>query len=186
MSNYQLPLHNENTAPLQAHPTLVESRKNYGFIPNLHAIMAESPALLRAYAMISDIFEETSFSDTEKQLILLSVSHENDCDYCMAAHSAVAHIKNVPADIIAALRSGQPLVDTKLESLRQLVNSVINNRGHAKVYEVNAFLNAGYSTGQLLDVLVGVGMKTLSNYTNHIADTPLDTQFQSQTWKKAS
>ncbi|GMR18190.1 MAG: carboxymuconolactone decarboxylase family protein [Gammaproteobacteria bacterium] len=184
MNDYQL--YDENTAPAEAQQTLVQVKGSYGFIPNLYAIMAESPSLVKAYATISQIFEETSFSDTEKQLILLAISHENTCDYCMAAHSTVAQIKKVPLEIIEALRDGRPLPDKKLEALRQFVRTVVVNRGHATEVEVKAFLDAGYTRAQLLDVLVGVGMKTLSNYTNHIADTPLDTAFQPQAWKKAS
>ncbi len=184
MSDYQL--YDENTAPQQSRQTLQQVKGKYGFVPNLMAIMAESPSLLKAYATISQIFEETSFSDTEKQLVLLAVSHENACDYCMAAHSTVAQMKKVPATIIEALRDGHPLPDKKLEALRQFVRTVVINRGHAKETEVKAFLDAGYTRAQIFDVLVGVGMKTLSNYTNHIADTPLDMAFQPQAWKKAS
>ena len=184
MSNYTL--YDETTAPEGAGETLLAVKGNYGFIPNLHAIMAESPALVKAYALISQIFEETSFTDTEKQLVLLTVIHENTCDYCMAAHSTVAQMKKVPAAIIEALRDGRPLPDKKLEALRQFVRAVVKNRGHMTEAEVEAFLDAGYSRAQLFEVLVGVGMKTMSNYTNHIADTPLDAAFQPQEWAKAS
>jgi alkylhydroperoxidase family enzyme len=78
------------------------------------------------------------------------------------------------------------LRDKKLEALRQFVQTVVKNRGHANEAEINAFLDAGYSRVQILDVLVGVGMKTLSNYTNHITEIPLDTVFQAQAWRKAS
>lgn len=184
MNDYQL--YDENTVPDGAQQTLAKVKGGYGFIPNLHAIMAESPSLLKAYVMISQIFEETAFSDTEKQLILLAVSYENTCDYCVAAHSTVAKMKKVPSEIIDALRDGRTLPDEKLEVLRQFVRTVVVNRGHATEMEIKAFLDVGYSRAQVFDVLVGVGMKTLSNYTNHIADTPLDTAFQPQAWKKAS
>lgn len=184
MKDYHL--HDENTAPAAAQPTLTQVKNSYGFIPNLHAVMAESPSLLKAYATISRIFEETSFSHTEKQLILLEISQENGCDYCVAAHSTVAEMKKVPAEIIEALRDGRPLSDEKFEALRQFVRTMVVNRGHATEAEIEAFLAAGYTRAQLFDVLVGVGMKTLSNYTNHIADTPLDAAFRPQVWKKAS
>jgi uncharacterized peroxidase-related enzyme len=185
MSNYDLQLHDENTAPAEAQTTLIQVREKYGFIPNLHAIMAESPALLRAYAAVSQIFEETSFSDTEKQLILLTISYENGCNYCMAAHSSVANMKKVPDEIVDALRTSTPLLNGRLEILRQFVISVIQDRGHVSETKVNTFLNAGYTRAHMLDVIVGVGMKTMSNYINHIADTPLDVAFQPQEWKKA-
>ena len=182
MNNYKL--YTETTAPEGARQTLQEVKSNYGFIPNLMATMAESPALLKAYAMISQIFEETSFSNTEKQLVLLAASHENACYYCMAAHSTVALMHKVPASIIEALRDDRPLADAKLEALRQFVRTMVRRRGHATDEEVQTFLDAGYTRAHIFDVLVGIGMKTLSNYTNHIADTPLDVAFQPQEWQK--
>ena len=182
MNNYKL--YTETIAPEGARQTLKEVKNNYGFIPNLMATMAESPALLKAYTMISQIFEETSFSNTEKQLVLLAASHENLCYYCMAAHSTVALMHKVPASIIEALRENRPLADAKLEALRLFVRTMVRRRGHATDEEVQTFLNAGYTRAHIFDVLVGIGMKTLSNYTNHIADTPLDVAFQPQEWQK--
>ncbi len=184
MSNYLL--HDENSAPEKAQETLRQVKEKYGFIPNLMAVMAASPALVKTYTTIGKIFEETSFSDTEKQLLLLEVSHENSCDYCVAAHSSIAKMLKISDPIIDALRDGHPLSDPQLEALRQFVRAVVKSRGHATETEVKDFLDAGYTRAQILDVLVGVGMKTLSNYTNHITDTPLDTAFQPQVWKKAS
>ena len=184
MINYQI--YDENTAPRESRQTLKQAKARFGLIPNLMATMAESPALVNAYGTIMQIFEQTSFSDTEKQLVLLAVSHENTCHYCMAAHSVVAQMKNVPIAIINTLRDDRPLPDRKLEALNQFTRTVVKNRGYATEAEVTAFLDAGYTCAQIFDVLVGVGMKTLSNYTNHIADIPLDKAFQAQTWQKAS
>ena len=179
-------LYDENTAPTESQATLTQVKANYGFIPNLHATMAESPSLVKAYSTISKLFEETSFSDSEKQLILLTISHENTCHYCMAAHSAVAQIKKVPAAIINALRYGYPVPDKKLETLRLFVQSMVANRGRVTNTELESFFDAGYSHTHVFEVLVGIGMKTMSNYTNHITDTPLDTAFQTQAWEKVS
>ena len=184
MTDYRL--YDENTAPEDARPILSQAKRMYGFIPNLMAVMADSPALVEAYATISRLFEQTSFSPTEKQVVLLTISFENECHYCMAAHTAVAEMSGAPAPVIAALRDGRPLPDAKLEALRQFVRRIVTNRGWLDPGEVQAFLEAGYTRTHIFEVLVGVGMKTLSNYTNHIADTPLDTAFQPKEWKKAS
>ena len=77
MNNYQI--YDEDTAPKQSQLALQQGRKRFGLIPNLMAVMAESPALVNAYGSIAQIFEQTSFSDTEKQLVLLTVSQENSC-----------------------------------------------------------------------------------------------------------
>ena len=184
MSDYRL--YDEHTAPEGAKETMQQVRRMYGFIPNLMAVMAESPALVKGYATISQIFEQTSFSNTEKQVVLLAVSYENACDYCMAAHSAAAEMTQVPAPVVAALREGRPLPDEKLEVLRQFVLTVVKSRGWPTGEEVETFLDAGYTRTQIFEVILGVGMKTLSNYTNHMAQTPLDAIFQPKEWKEAS
>ncbi len=129
-----------------------------------------------------DIFERSSLSDAEKQTVLLSASFVNECDYCMAAHSAHAGMKKVPADIIEALRSGTTLPDAKLEALAALTRSVVETRGWPSEAAQQAFFAAGYGTREYLEVIVGVTVKTLSNYVNHAADTPLDAAFEPARW----
>ncbi len=179
-------LYDEQTAPEGAQETLQQAKHMYGFIPNLLAVMAESPELAKGYAAVSQLFDQTSFSNTEKQVLLLAVSYENECDYCIAAHSTVAEMTHVPPPIVTALREGRPLPVEKLQALRHFVSTVVRSRGWPTSGVVQAFLDAGYTRGHVFEVILGVGLKTLSNYTDHIAQVPLDTAFQPKQWKKAS
>ncbi len=129
-----------------------------------------------------DIFERSSFSDAEKQTVLLSVSFTNECDYCMAAHTKVADLKGVSAEIIEALRSSAALPDPKLDALAVLTRSIVETRGWPNEAAKEAFFAAGYGASEYLEVIVGVTVKTLSNYVNHAADTPLDTAFEAHKW----
>ncbi len=176
------PLHSSETAPESSRPILAATQKKFGFVPNLFRVMAEAPAAGEAYMAVMDIFERSSLSDAEQQTILLSVSFVNECEYCMAAHSMVAGMKNVPAEIIEALRSGTMLPDTKLDALAVLTRSVVETRGWPTEAAKEAFFAAGYGTREYLEVIVGVTVKTLSNYVNHAADTPLDTAFEAAKW----
>ena len=88
-------------------------------------------------------------------------------------------------DSIEALREGRPIVDDRLEVLRRYVTAVIRTRGWPSTEHQAVFKTAGYTTQQMLEVLVGVAMKTLSNYVNHLADTPLDDQFATLAWEPA-
>ena len=97
-------IHSTETAPEASVPVLQAVNKNLGFVPNLFGVLAEAPAAAEAYAAVMDIFERSSLSNAEKQTVLLSASLVNDCEYCMAAHTAVAGMKKVPANIIEALR----------------------------------------------------------------------------------
>jgi alkylhydroperoxidase family enzyme len=95
-------------------------------------------------------------------------------------------MQNLPADVIQSIRESRPVTDNKLESLRKFVQSATEKRGNVSESEKTAFLEAGYTKQNILEVLLVIGMKTLSNYTNHIAETPLDTAFEPAKWQKAA
>lgn len=120
------------------------------------------------------------------QVVLLTVSRYHDCRYCMAAHSMSARRQGVPEQVVEALRTDQPIHDPKLEMLRVTTNKLLEQRGWLTEREVDAFLDAGFESRQLLDVLVGLAMKTLSNYTNHLAHTPLDKPMSPYAWTPPS
>ena len=173
-------VHDIGSAPGAAKPLLEKAESAFGFIPNILGVMAESPALLEAYMSMSEIFEKTDFNAIEKQVVLLAVSQDNDCGYCMAAHSGIASMQKLPDNVIKAVVEGRSIDDDKLEALRKFTQQVVSTRGNPEGTDINAFLEAGYSKRHVLDVIAGVGMKTLSNYTNHIAKTPIDKQFLGQ------
>jgi AhpD family alkylhydroperoxidase len=176
------PIHTIETAPEGSKPILEGLHKKMGFVPNLFGAMAEAPAAAEAYAAISGIFEKTSFSNSEKQVVLLSASYVNGCDYCMAAHTTIGTMAGVPEDILGALRDGTALRDAKLDALAALTRSVVETRGWPAEAATGAFYAAGYNQSQYLELLVGVSLKTLSNYINHTTETPLDAAFEPAKW----
>lgn len=161
---------------------LDKSLKSYGFIPNLHAVMAESPALLEGYQSLAEIFGKTKLSETERQIIAMTNNRLNGCTYCMAAHTTIMQGAKVPEDVIAALREGTPIADPKLEALRVYAEKVNLSRGWPEDGDIEAFLAAGYTKENVLDVILGTAYKVLSNYTNHVAQTPVDTVFAKNAW----
>lgn len=175
-----------DNAPEQARPLLEKAKQKYGFVPNLLGVMAHAPATLEAYMTLSGLFDKTSLSPTERQVVLLAISAENECTYCVSAHTAIAQMQNVDADVVEAIRNGKPIKDNKLEALRRFAVEVVTTRGWPSDEAKAAFHDAGYSEAQVLEVILGVGMKTLSNYTNHAADTPLDGAFSDAAWEAAS
>lgn len=179
-------VHNAGTAPERAKPVLEGVQKKYGFIPNLMAVMSESPAAAKAYATLNGVFEETAFDPAERQIVLMTANAENGCTYCMAAHSVIAEKQGVPAEVIEALRSEAPQPDAKHEALRKFTLAVLRQRGWVSEEQVDAFLAAGYERRHVLDVIVGLALKTISNYTNHVAETPVDPAFQARAWSKGT
>lgn len=178
--------HTRDTAPESAKPFFDLTEKQYRFTPNLIRVLAEAPATAEAYLTLSELFGKTSLSSVEQQVVLLAVSFENGCDYCVAAHTAGAKMAHVPDGVVKALRTGADLPDPKLNALARFARRVVRERGWVADDEVDRFLDAGYTRATVFEVLLGVALKTLSNYTNHIARTELDSAFQDFAWQRPS
>ncbi len=178
-------VHSQATAPEASRFALAGAQSKFGFVPNLIGMLADAPAAVAGYLGIGEQFDKCSFTPAERHVVLLAVSYENACDYCMAAHTVVAGMSKVPAAAIEALRSGGPLPDARLEALAQFTRAVVRERGRVSERDLAAFLAAGFTQSQVLEVVLGVAMKTLSNYANHIARTPLDTAFAAARWEPA-
>ena len=172
-------IHSIDTAPSLSKSLLESAKRSLGFIPNLIAVMAESPATLESYQTLTQLFDNTSFTHTERQLILLSISRYRHCCYCLAAHSSLAKVLKVSNEIIDAVYYNQTLSDKKLEALRTFTRSVLKANGWVDQKSLTAFYQAGYNQQQMLEVILGVSFKTLSNFINQINDTPIDREFLS-------
>jgi AhpD family alkylhydroperoxidase len=177
-------LYDETTAPEAARPHLEAARQRMGFVTTLNAVMAESPELLAGYNALADLFGRSSLPARAKHVVWITASRENDCGYCVAAHSTMALRSGLTADLVEALRADKPLPDGRLEAVRIFTKAIVAQRGWVGEEAIETFLAAGYTRRHVLDIVLGVGMKTLSNYTNHIAHTPLDPAWKDQEWSK--
>jgi AhpD family alkylhydroperoxidase len=148
--------------------------------------MGGNEALLDAYTYSYKTFRDNAgFTPVEQEVIFLSVAYENNCEYCMAAHSFVGDVMtNVPAEVTEAIREGQQIPDAKLSALSKLTRSLTVNRGMASRDEVNLFLAAGYSETHVLGIIAGIAVKTMSNYSNHNTIPEVDVPFAGRVWKK--
>ncbi|WP_438396116.1 carboxymuconolactone decarboxylase family protein [Caballeronia sp. DA-9] len=172
------------TAPDGSKAGLDGAKRAFGFVPNLQAHMAESPALLAGYSALWDLFSKSSLTPHEQQVVYLTSNFENNCHYCMAGHSALAKMIKMDAGVIASLRAGTPLPDAKLEALHLFTTLVVRQRGFVPDADVDAFLAAGYTRQNVLEVVLGVATKVMSNYTNHIVHTELDAFMSGNEWTK--
>lgn len=122
-------LHTLDDAPEGSRENLAASRARYGHVPNLHAILAESPAALGAHHALFDAFERSSFTPAEQQMIYLVINREHGCAYCMAGHTPMALAASVDAETVETLREGTPLANARHEALRRFVVRMIAARG---------------------------------------------------------
>ena len=175
----------ENADPISKE-ILINTKKGLGMIPNMYGLMANNPALLEGYALAYKSFRANSgFSPPEQEVVFLSVAYENECNYCMAAHSFVGDkMTNVPTQVTNAIRNNTEIPDTKLQALSLFTRAMTVKRGNPSQEEVDNFLNAGYFQEHILGVIAGIGVKTMSNYFNHISNTPVDAAFKGRVWKK--
>jgi uncharacterized peroxidase-related enzyme len=163
------------TLPEASRPMLEKVQKSLGFIPNLMAIFANNATVLEGYLALGAVFEKGSFTPRERQIILLAASVENHCNYCAATHSQIAKaLLRTPAEIIAAVQNNTPVPDAKLNALVALVRELVRERGYAEEKSIERFLAAGYKKEQVMELLLGIALKTISNYLDHISPTPLD------------
>jgi uncharacterized peroxidase-related enzyme len=174
MTKHDFKLHSIETAPEASRKDLAEVKQKFGRVPNFFAVAAESPAAINAYVSLSNVFRTTALTPAEQQIVILTASVENKCEYCVSAHSRGAKTAGVPEDDIKAIRNRSPLKDAKAEALRRVVSRIVDKRGWLSDGDVEDFLAHGYSKSQLLDVMVGISMKTLSNYINHLTDPPIE------------
>lgn len=175
-------VHDDNSAPDEAKPALALAKKQFGFVPNLYGVFAESPQAFAAYQAVSDQFLRSSLPSAAKQVVWLTASRQNGCTYCVAAHSVIAKTAGVDASVVEAIREDKPIDNAALEAVRRFTVQVVDSRGWVADDDVQAFLDQGFTRRHVLDILTGVAQKTLSNYTNHLAHTPLDDVFSSSAW----
>lgn len=170
----------KETAPEASLAILDQAETVFGFVPNLMGTLAGAPAAAKGYHALIFEFTKGSLSPQEQQLLLLAVSVENKGSYCTLAHSATAKgLAHVPADIINAVRNREPIADSKLNALLSLTRELVRERGYADPELVQALIAAGYRKEQIMEILWGIAVKTISNYLDHLSPLQIDPAFQS-------
>ena len=158
---------------------LDQAVKAVGFLPNMYANMVNAPAVLSTYLHGYGLFRsESGLKPAEQEVVFLAVSQVNGCTYCTAAHSMIADKKSgVPADVLKAIRENQPIPDSRLAALFALTAEMVRTQGRPATSTLQSFLAAGFQERDVLYIILGIAVKTLSNYSNHAFATPVDAVF---------
>ena len=170
MSTFNVPKREEVSSKNQA--IFDQLEKSVGFVPNLYAAYAHSENALANYLALSGA--KTSLTAKQKEVVNLAVSEVNECIYCLSAHTAIAKMNGFTEDQILELRGGQASFDAKLDALARLARNITINRGATEEAVVENFLQAGFTKENLIDTIVLVGDKTISNYVHRTTDVPVD------------
>lgn len=158
---------------------LEKAKKANGMIPNMYKNMVNLPALQNTYdAGYHQFRQDSGFTPSEQEVVLLTISIANSCSYCTAAHSYLAeNVSKTPKNVTEAIRQGHKIEDNKLRALYEFTKVMNESRGNPTPEEAKKFLAAGYSEKQMLAIILAQAVKTISNYSNHIFHTEVDDAF---------
>ncbi|MGE3957387.1 MAG: carboxymuconolactone decarboxylase family protein [Vicinamibacterales bacterium] len=183
-----LPLLTAEQAAPGAASILAQTQAQLGFVPNMYGAMAQVPGLLETYVDGYQRFRTSGgFTPVEQEVIFLVISRFNGCHYCVAAHSVVADLMSkVPVEVTNAIREGSPVPDQRLAALEAFTRHMLESRGTPSRDAAERFFAAGYQERQILALVLAIAVKTISNYTNHLFQTPVDAMFAPRAWAPES
>lgn len=170
MKNFPIPT-KEQVSP--ANQTIFDNLKRMvGFVPNLYAIFSHSDTALSDYLALQN--RKSSIRAKEREVINLVVSQVNNCSYCLSAHTQFAKMNGFTDEQILDIRRGNISFDSKLDALAKLVRSTTENRGQVSPEILENFYAAGYTEASLIDVVIVIGDKIITNYLHALTDIPVD------------
>ncbi|MBM7776029.1 AhpD family alkylhydroperoxidase [Actinokineospora baliensis] len=179
----QFVAHTPETAPASSKPMVEGSLKKFGYVPAPVANMATSPDLLGTFMGNIGAFDKTTLTAMEREVVIMAMATHVECHYCVAMHSTMLAGQDVEADVIDALREREPLADDRLEAIRRFAIAVITKHGGVAPEELAAFLDAGYTRRNALEVVLGIGTYTMSTFANRLTGAKLDAAFENYRWE---
>ena len=174
------PIHDASTASPESAEALNWYNENFGIVPNLAGVLAESPALLVSYWQLqNNLLTHSTLDRRQINIVQTAVAHANACQYCVAGHTAFGKMEffDNTDEQLNAVREDKTFDDPKLEALREFTLLIMRNQGRMANSQLNAFLDAGFTRAQALDVIACISAKIMSNYANQVALTPIDDAF---------
>jgi alkylhydroperoxidase family enzyme len=181
MPTYQL--HTIASAPEKSKPVLEQLQQAFGFLPNLLAKISNSPKLLTGLAGMFQQVHSPGLTEAENQIVLLTDAVTNSSAYAVAFHTALAHEQGISPEETDAIRAGRAPKDQRFAALSTLAKTLIEKRGHVSAQELDAFINAGFTKEQVMEVIAIVAASTITNYAGTIANPPLEDRFQQFAWR---
>ncbi|QIT56090.1 carboxymuconolactone decarboxylase family protein [Aquisalimonas sp. 2447] len=174
-----LELKTADNAEGDAARVLQETKQGLGFVPNMYGAMANAPGVLTTYQHgYAYLRQNSGFTPQQQEVVFLTISVANGCGYCRSAHGTIAdNMSKVPKEVTDAILDGKPAPDETLAALQRFVQVMFDTRGKPEPSDVETFKAAGFSERHVMEVILALAVKTLSNYTNHIFHTPVDDAF---------
>ena len=175
--------HTADTAPTRARPILEKMLADTGRVPDAVGRLAESPEALRGFLTGNEIFTSSTLDVIDREVVVMTVATRNACHLCVAMHTGILHRAKADPELIAALRDQTALPDPGREALRRFTIAVMRTRGAVPDAEFDEFTAAGYTPRQALDVVLGVGVYTISTYANRLVGAQVDPPLRRFAWE---
>jgi AhpD family alkylhydroperoxidase len=165
------PSFDETTAPVAARAALEQMKKKFGAIPAPVARHAGAPAVLATALGGLDTFEKSSLAPLEREVLAMTMGRRNGCQFCLSFHTRLLHAQKADTALIEGLQNGGALSDPRLEALRLFIDAVIEHHGDVPRDVWSNFREAGYTHEQALEVVLGIGVYTLTTLANRLTET---------------
>ena len=172
------------TAEGETKAVLEKAQGRYGFVPNLIGALSHAPGAADVYMQMGNALNASSLKPEELHVVWFALNAYHGCDYCMAAHTGIAKSQKIPEEVIETARAGGVYADERLETLKNFALKMVEARGWVPPEEVQAFVDAGFTQANVIEIILAIAHKTLSNYTNHVVETPLDDRIAPFAWEK--
>lgn len=177
--------HTLQSAPVAARRTMTAIRDHFGYLPSAVTRWAESPELLEGFTKLNAAFDSCSLDPLSVEVVVMTIAVRNGCELCVAMHTARLRSLGAPDEVIAALRAGDPLPDAgdplpdpRLEAARTFTVRLLDTTGDAGDEAVQAFLDAGFTTRNALEIVLGIGAYTMSTFANRLTGASVDEQLR--------
>jgi AhpD family alkylhydroperoxidase len=162
--------HTVDSAPAASRPLMEATIAEFGQLAEPVARLAESPETLDGFLHASHLFESSTLDPLSREVVVMTIATRNGCRFCVTMHTGRLRKLEAPAEMIKALRAGEPLETERLEALRQFTLRVLATTGEVPDEEIEEFLAAGYTTRNALEVVLGIGTYTMSTFANRLVN----------------
>jgi AhpD family alkylhydroperoxidase len=179
------PSHSIESAPPAARRTMSAIQDHWGYLPSAAARLATSPHTLDGFMKLNAIFESCTLDPLAREVLIMTIATRNGCHICVAIHTQRLTALDADPSLIAALRGSLGLADPRLEAVRAFTLRVLETTGDVGEPALRAFLAAGYTTQNALEVVLGIGAYTLSTLANRLVAAPLDEPLSPFAWTAA-
>ena len=177
------PIHSIATAPAASKPVLEQLDQSFGLIPNIAGAIAHSPELAKAFLGLFGQVHAGTFTEAEIQILLLTNAVTNACTWAVAFHSMLGLKEGLTPDDVAAIRNGGRPADPRLAALSTHARRLIETRGHVSAAELDAFVAAGFTREQTLEIVAVSAASTITNYVGTITAPPLESFLEPHAWQ---